>query len=296
MSFLTNIITSFIEWIFQGTLFLGIPSYALAIVIFSIVLKMALLPLMLGQMRSMKKMRDIQPKIDAINEKYKANIQRRQEETVKLYQKEKINPMAGCLPLLVQMPILFALFAALRNFTPVMSEYYSLHLIPGVLWIDSLSDAGGMAMALLVAAGTFIQQWVSTVDKSNSMQRNMLIIMPLMMGFWGRTFPTALCLYWITFSIMTVLQQVGMNWYDDHLKKKESLEEEEKGEIIDVPKKKDYSQLNAAKKEAKKQKQLEQQQLQEQKAKEQKQLSSQNKKEKPPLHHNAKERKLVIKK
>ena len=260
MSFLTNIITSFIEWIFQGTLFLGIPSYALAIVIFSIVLKMALLPLMLGQMRSMKKMRDIQPKIDAINEKYKANIQRRQEETVKLYQKEKINPMAGCLPLLVQMPILFALFAALRNFTPVMSEYYSLHLIPGVLWIDSLSDAGGMAMALLVAAGTFIQQWVSTVDKSNSMQRNMLIIMPLMMGFWGRTFPTALCLYWITFSIMTVLQQVGMNWYDDHLKKKESLEEDEKGEIIDVPKKKDYSQLNAAKKEAKKQKQLEQQQ------------------------------------
>ena len=281
MSFLRTIINQSIEWIFGGTLFLGIPSYALAIVIFTFLLKMLLFPLMLTQMRSMKKMQDLQPEVAIINEKHKANPQKRQEETAKLYQKNKVNAFAGCLPLLVQMPILFALFAALRGFVPRFPEYYTMHLLPGALWLDSLSAAGGWTLAIVVAGSTFWQQWVSTADKNNSMQKNMLIIMPLMMGFWAKSFPAALCIYWIVFSLMAVAQQYVLDWYDNRKEQAELLRNPELAEAKRAKEEKLAATLNKGQKKK------------EIPAKQEEKLPEAP--EKPTVEYHTKKRKLTIK-
>ena len=90
-------------------------NYGVAIILFTLVIKLIILPLDIKQRHSMRKMQDIQPKIDEINKKYEKDPEKRSQKTMELYKKEKVNPMGGCLPMLIQMPILFAMFAVMRH-------------------------------------------------------------------------------------------------------------------------------------------------------------------------------------
>lgn len=109
-----NIIITPLRWILD-LIYSGVGSYGLTIILFTLVIKLIILPLDIKQRKSMRAMQDIQPKIDAINKKYEKDPEKKSQKTMELYKKEKINPMGGCLPMLIQMPVLFAMFAVMRH-------------------------------------------------------------------------------------------------------------------------------------------------------------------------------------
>jgi len=195
-----------LEWLFDVTELIGLPSYALALLIFTIIIKVLLYPLAVKQMRSTRDMQKIQPKIKALQEKYKNNPQKAQEAQMKLYRDMNISPMAGCLPLLVQLPIIWFLFSSIRNFIPANPDYYTF------FWVSDLSNPDTtIFLPLLVAASTFIQQLISTTNRQDPTQKTMLIIMPIMIGFFCRSFPAAVALYWIFYGLLSGIQQFIIN-------------------------------------------------------------------------------------
>ncbi len=203
-----DVFALFLEKIFEFTLLMGVPSYPLAILIFTIIVKVLLQPLMNKQLRSTHQMARVQPQLLEIQKKFANNRPKMQEEQMKLYKENNVNPMAGCLPLLVQMPILIALYSALRYFQPVAEHaaYYSF------LWIPNLSQPDiTWLMPVLVGASTFLQQWVSIVNKQDKTQRMMLIIMPIMFIWFVRSLPAGLALYWTFYSLIGAALQYYFN-------------------------------------------------------------------------------------
>ena len=196
-----------LEKFFDLTNLIGWPSYALALLIFTIIIKMLLYPLAIKQMRSSRDMQRLQPKLKALQEKYKNNPQKMQEAQMKLYRDMNINPMGGCLPLLLQIPIIWMLFASIRNFVPAHPEFYKFFWIPDL----AAPDPTGILLPLLVAASTFLQQWISVVNRKDPTQKAMLIIMPIMMGFFCRSFPSGVALYWIFYGLLSGIQQFFIN-------------------------------------------------------------------------------------
>jgi len=191
-------------------------NYGWAIVVLTIALKIVLYPLQHKQTVSMKKMQKVAPKIEAIKAKYKkarTDAEQRQKmnvETMQLYQKEGINPMAGCLPLVLQLPILW-------GFYNLLSHAIELRGAPWALWIHDLSEKDPTyILPILMTATMFLQTYLmpSTGDPS---QRKMFLIMPLFFGFLFKDFPSGLVLYWLVQNILTIIQQLIMNkWWKDH--------------------------------------------------------------------------------
>lgn len=206
-------ITVIINWLYHLTETFNIGNYGLAIILFTIILKIILYPLTLKQMKSMYLMQKLAPQIKEIQNKYKTkDPQKMQQKMMELYKEHNVNPMAGCLPLLIQMPILFALFTALRNFQYVNVEDASF------LWIQNLSQINNgpnigvdlYLMALLAAITTFIQSKLTT-SMTDPTQRMMLYIMPIMIAYFATKVPAGLALYWVTFNTLGIIQQYIVN-------------------------------------------------------------------------------------
>jgi YidC/Oxa1 family membrane protein insertase len=204
---LVGFVTNSLEWLYQVTVQMGIPSYALAIVLLTVIIKVLLYPLTYKQMKSMKVMQELQPKIKELDKKYKSDPKKKQEAMMELYKKHGANPMAGCLPLLIQFPILIALFRGLQTFEPSNMEHYNF------LWISDLSkaDPTGIVLPVLVGLATFAQQYVTSPNANDPTQKTMLYAMPILFGFMTRSFPAGLAFYWIVFSIVGGLQQIYIN-------------------------------------------------------------------------------------
>jgi YidC/Oxa1 family membrane protein insertase len=191
-------------------------NYGFAIVVLTILLKILLYPLQHKQNVSMKKMQRIQPKVEALRAKYKkhkTDAEQRQKmnmEQMQLYQKEGINPMAGCLPLVVQLPILWGFYS-------LLSHAIELRGAPFMLWIHDLSDKDPTyILPILMTATMFIQTWIMPAT-GDPAQRRMFLIMPLFFGFLFKDFPCGLVLYWLVQNILTIIQQLIMNkWWKDH--------------------------------------------------------------------------------
>ncbi|WP_099189738.1 YidC/Oxa1 family membrane protein insertase [Tepidibacter mesophilus] len=197
-----------------------VGDYGWSIVIFTILVKGALLPLTLSQTKSMKAMQDIQPKIKEIQEKYKDDQQKMNEKVMGLYKEHKVNPVAGCLPLLVQMPILIGLFSALRD--PAKYVFGSQAAYNAIdtsfLWLPNLSNpdvimVGGFGLPwilpIIAALTTYISSAMMTPKggKKDSTQTMMLYFFPLMILWWGKSFPGGLTLYWVVSNIFQIIQQ-----------------------------------------------------------------------------------------
>ena len=198
-----NFVSNCLESIFQVTMNLGFPSYAIAIMVIAVVIRMALLPLNMNQLRSSIAMQQIQPQLKEIQEKYANNPELMNQKTMQLYQDYEINPMAGCLPLLIQFPILIGLYNGLRSFVPEYSEYYKF------LWISDLSQIDtSYIMVLLVGASTALQSFIVTGKPTQGMQWYMLVAMPLMMGWMAAKFPAFLCIYWLSITVVGIFQQL----------------------------------------------------------------------------------------
>jgi YidC/Oxa1 family membrane protein insertase len=188
-----------------------VGNYGWAIVLFTVIVKLALLPLTLSQTKSMKAMQEIQPKIKEIQEKYKNDQQKMNEKVMQLYKDNKVNPMAGCLPLLVQFPILIGLFKALKNPATYVfgSEAAYKAIDTSFLWLSNLSDPEKIILPLLAGLTTYISSAMMTPKESrkDSTQVMMLYFFPIMIFWWGRSFPAGLTLYWVVSNVFQIAQQ-----------------------------------------------------------------------------------------
>lgn len=177
-------------------------SYVLAILMLTIIVRTAILPLTLKQYRSSKAMQAVQPEIKEIQKKYKDNPQKLQEEMMKLYQKHNINPLSGCLPLLVQMPIFIALYNAI-----FWNSEIRLDTLVGL----SLGDVSPWYFLPIIAAiTTWLQtKMMQTAQKGQQQMPGMNIIMgifPIMIFVMALQFPMALPLYWVFSNLYTIVQ------------------------------------------------------------------------------------------
>jgi membrane protein insertase, yidC/oxa1 family len=202
-------------------------------------------------MRSMSAMKLIQPEIDKINKKYKNDRQKQSELLSKLYKDNNINPAAGCLPLLIQLPILTAMYSVIREpIKYVFSNNEALYKTAdiGFFWVKHLTDVdkinlGGMdlpfILPVLSAIFTYLQLKMSTARSSSDnemaqgMSKNMSVMMPIMMLIWGVMFPAGLMLYWVTGTIVQIVQQYFIGKYEEKimLEKKENSGQISKNQV-----------------------------------------------------------------
>jgi len=204
-----------------------IPNYGISIIIFSILIKLMLTPLSLTQMRSSRYMQVLAPEINKIREKYKDDQMTQQQETMKLYSEYGINPMGGCLPMILQMPILYALWSVLKTIQLRQTHFFgwitdlsvpdvilSLGFHLPLLGIDKLSG-----LALIMGATLFIQQKMTITDPR---QKAMVYMMPVMFTLMFSSLAAGLNLYYLTFNLLGIAQQVYMNKFS---KNKPTLED-----------------------------------------------------------------------
>lgn len=186
-------------WIME-TAFRYTGSWALAILILTVLVRLLLWPLMHQQFKSMAEMQRLQPLIQEINKKYKDDPEKRAEATMKLYQEHKVNPAAGCLPLFLQIPILFVLWKVIANY-----EFGQ-----GFLWIPDLAlpDPFYILPALYVGS-TFASTWFSAHGNKDVIRQSLL--MNLIFIFLVLQFPSGVTLYWILSNLIGLLQQWLIN-------------------------------------------------------------------------------------
>jgi len=185
-------------------------SYGVAIILVTLLVRLALVPLTLKQTRSMAVMRELQPKLQELQNKYKDNPQELNNHMIKLYREHDINPLGGCLPLLIQLPIIWAFLRALQSITPLPETVTFLGLWDLTLSAKDAAAMGavqGLIYLLLPALAvltTYLQTKQTATDPS---QKSMLVMMPVMIGLFSYSFPTGLVLYWVISNAFSIVQQ-----------------------------------------------------------------------------------------
>ncbi|MCX7826262.1 MAG: membrane protein insertase YidC [Verrucomicrobiae bacterium] len=188
-----------------------IPNYGIAIIIITIIIKLLFWPIQAISTRSMKKMQELQPHLAKLKEKYPDDPQKQQQEMMKLYREHKVNPMSGCLPLLVQIPVFFALYTMLRTAIELRGARF--------LWIrdlsqpDTILSLGDSAflqlnpLPLIMCATTIWQQKLTPTTTADPTQQRMMMLMPVMFLFLFYTVSSGLLLYWTVQNLLSILQQ-----------------------------------------------------------------------------------------
>lgn len=229
MSFFSEILNNFLVFLISTTGSLGF-----SIIIFTFLIRSALLPLTLPSLKSGSKMRDLQPKIKELQKKHGKDKQALQKAQMDLYKKYNINPLAGCIPQLAQLGVLIILYRVLINFlnTP---EINGITIDPNFLWLNLSVPDSKFILPLLAAGTQFIlsimiapgaetrdiipnkskskkiqvenKKEENTADMAQSMQQQMMFLMPIMTGFIALRFPSGLALYWVATTIFSIGQQ-----------------------------------------------------------------------------------------
>jgi YidC/Oxa1 family membrane protein insertase len=187
--------------------------WGLSIIGLTVVVRLAILPLTFKQVRSMQGLQKLQPEMKKIQERYKEDKKRQQEEMLKLYQEHQINPLGSCLPLVLQLPFFFALYQTLRKGGEIFGQIQGPPAGDnGFLFIPDLTKAptGGVLVVLLILyVGTQLaSSWVSAVNVQDKTQRRLLFIFPIFFSFIIIRFPAGLIVYWITTNVWTIGQQL----------------------------------------------------------------------------------------
>lgn len=195
---------------FLNILYRYTGNYGWAIILFTLMSRIVLFPLMRKQYHSMAKTQRIQPRLKRIQERYKDDRQLMQQKTLEMYKKEGVNPMGGCLPMLIQLPIIFVIWRAMLY----ASE--QIHLSPGFLWIPDLSvyDPYFILVILTTLIMLVQQKFMSPMPTADAkgIQKYMGYFFPLMMGVLLWRFPAGLWLYYLLTTAAQVGQQAFVNW------------------------------------------------------------------------------------
>lgn len=194
---ISNILLTVMKFLYKF-----IPNYGLVIILLSILVKILFWPLMRKQYESMAAMKKIQPHIEELKKKYKNDPQRMQKEQMELFKKHKVNPLGGCLPLLVQFPVMIALYQVFRGTIELRGEGFIFYLT------DLASKDPYYILPVIMGLTMFIQQKMTIQDPR---QMAMVYIMPVMLTFLFLSFPSGLVLYWTTVNILSIFQQLHVN-------------------------------------------------------------------------------------
>jgi YidC/Oxa1 family membrane protein insertase len=237
-----------------------IESYGIVIILITIIVRAVMVPLTIGQTKSAAKMQKLQPELNEIQKKYKDNPQKMQEEVMAFYKKNNVNPLSGCLPLLLQMPIFYALFWALRNPSEIVTNVVGNFNLSGIangiktgmigiitgtsftpasvpnpnysfLWLNLNEKDPYFILAILMVLTMFLSTKISSPDAKQS---KLMYMMPLLFGIISIQMPSGLLVYWVTSNIWTVGQQWIVNKIvkkgmakSEQEKKSKSLESQE---------------------------------------------------------------------
>lgn len=193
-----NILVMGLRW-FLDFLSKLVASYGLGIILFSVIIKLALHPFNTTQLKSMSKMQELQPKINEINKKYKDDPQKKADETMKLYKEAKINPAAGCLPLVVQLVIVYFLYLALQGYSPLFKASF--------LWLPSLGSPDPYLIFPILAGVTTLLQSITGPQAADPQSKSLLYIMPIFFFLIMMRFPSALAIFWTIFGLVSAIQQ-----------------------------------------------------------------------------------------
>jgi len=192
-----------------------VGNYGWSIIIFTIVTRLPFIPLISKGQRSMKKLSELQPKLLAIREKFKNDPQQMQKEIMDMYKKHKVNPVGGCLPMLLQVPFFIALYA-------ILSTAIELRQAPFIWWMKDLSEpdnlfgemlGGGFVVGplpILMGATMFIMQKM-TPTGGDPTQQKIMLLMPLIFTFMFLNFSSGLVLFWLVSNILSIVQQIFIN-------------------------------------------------------------------------------------
>jgi YidC/Oxa1 family membrane protein insertase len=181
-------------------------NFGFAIIILTLGIKLLFVPLQYKSYKSMQGMKDIQPKVAKLQEKYKDDKQKLNEDLMKLYREHKVNPVGGCLPMFLQMPVFIALFN-------ILYMTIDLRQAPFMLWISDLSIQDPFyVLPVLMGASMFVQQKIMPTTADPNMAK-MMLILPIGLTFLFVTFPAGLVLYWVTNNVLTITQQFVTDRY-----------------------------------------------------------------------------------
>jgi YidC/Oxa1 family membrane protein insertase len=196
-----------------------VPNYGVAIILLTIGVRVVTLPMSIRGQRSMMRLQRLQPQVQKIRDKYKDDQERLNKEMVDLYKRNHVNPLGGCLPMAVQLPVFYGLYEALLN-------AIELRHAPFIGWINDLSapdclpipgftlpftDLHGIpVLVILMTATTFLQQWLTPKNPDPSQQK-MMMYMPLMFSVIFLQMPAGLTLYYFASNLLGVIQQVILN-------------------------------------------------------------------------------------
>jgi YidC/Oxa1 family membrane protein insertase len=191
-------------------------SYGIDIILLTVLIKILMAPLTHKSMVSMKKMQKLQPQMERIKERFKDDKEKLNKEIMELYRRNSVNPLGGCLPMLLQFPVFIGLYDALG--TPIELRHAPF------LWIKDLSrpdwqslpftfgnwHLGVPVLTILMGASMFLQQWL-TPSAGDPNQRKMMMLMPLVFTFMFVTFPAGLTIYWLVNNVLSIGQQYWIN-------------------------------------------------------------------------------------
>ena len=179
-------------------------NFGIDIIIISILIKIIFLPLTQISFKSMKEMQKVQPEMARLKEKYKNDKAGLQQEIMLLYKRRKINPMSGCLPMLIQIPVFIALYNALQN-------AIEMRHAPFFWWIMDLSAKDPIYITPLIMGATMVIQQKMTPTAADPTQAKMFMLMPIMFTFLFLSFPSGLVLYWLVNNILSIAHQYYLN-------------------------------------------------------------------------------------
>lgn len=210
--FFVTLMTYLLQYFYNTT-----GNYGIAIILLTALIKIVTYPLTHKQFKAMQDMQKLQPLMKEIQEKYKGKPQEMQKQIMNIYKTHKINPLSGCLPLIIQMPILILLYQTILTFKNkfvdeafLLSNTSTLFTATGFLWIPTLL-APDMLLLLLYAVSMYISQKITIIPtpdpQQKQMQETMAIMMPVMFTIMFRTFPSAFILYWFAFNIFSTVHQ-----------------------------------------------------------------------------------------
>jgi YidC/Oxa1 family membrane protein insertase len=179
-------------------------NYGIDIIILSILIKIVFLPLTQISFKSMKEMQKVQPEMNRLKEQHKNDKAKLQQEIMLLYKRRKINPMSGCLPMLIQIPVFIALYNALQ---------YTIEMrhAPFFLWIKDLAAKDPIYITPLIMGATMVIQQKMTPTAADPTQAKMFLLMPVMFTFLFLNFPSGLVIYWLINNVLSIAHQYYLN-------------------------------------------------------------------------------------
>jgi YidC/Oxa1 family membrane protein insertase len=209
-----GVFVSALDYLYEQLKALGIPSWGVAIILFTVIVKTLTLPLTLKSVRSMKRMQEIQPKMQVLQRQHKNDKEKLMQEQMALYKEHGVNPVAGCLPMLIQMPIWIALYSALFHLAAENPDFATPFLWIQNLGMPEFKPENFPHQLPILAILTGVTQWITskmaqqpTTDPQQQTMNQVMQFMPLMFIFFSLSVPAGLVLYWVASNLYQMIQQ-----------------------------------------------------------------------------------------